>query len=104
MIDFSTPTLRLRRRLRHSRDRLATLLISAGGIGVIAAVLAIGVFLALEAAPLFSPARVDSETSPLPRARSRLIGWLGCISAALGRPRCWMNVAWYGEARLGKRS
>ncbi|MCP1367020.1 ABC transporter permease, partial [Halomonas sp. BBD48] len=65
MIDFSTPASRLRRRLRHSRDRLATLLISAGGIGVIAAVLAIGVFLALEVAPLFSPARVDSESPAL---------------------------------------
>ena len=38
---------------RRLQDRLATLLITAGGIGVVAAVLAIGLFLALEVAPLF---------------------------------------------------
>ncbi|MGJ7458324.1 ABC transporter permease subunit [Halomonas sp. MA07-2] len=38
---------------RHLRNRLATLLITAGGIGVVVAVLAIGVFLALEVVPLF---------------------------------------------------
>ena len=38
---------------RRLRDRLATLLITAGGVGVVVAVLAIGVFLALEVAPLF---------------------------------------------------
>lgn len=43
----------LRRRLRQGRDRLATALITAGGIGVIAAVMAIGVFLAVEVLPLF---------------------------------------------------
>lgn len=62
MIDLSTPATRFRRRLRHSRDRLATLLISAGGIGVIAAVLAIGVFLTLEVLPLFAPSRIAAET------------------------------------------
>ena len=41
------------RRWRRLRDRLATLLITAGGIGVVVAVLAIGVFLALEVVPLF---------------------------------------------------
>ncbi|MFG6176358.1 ABC transporter permease subunit [Halomonas sp. THAF12] len=43
----------LRRRLRQGRDRLATALITAGGIGVIAAVMAIGVFLVVEVLPLF---------------------------------------------------
>ncbi len=38
---------------RSLRDRLATLLITAGGIGVVVAMLAIGVFLVLEVAPLF---------------------------------------------------
>jgi phosphate transport system permease protein len=49
------PPSRLRQRLRQGRDRLATALITAGGIGVIAAVLAIGVFLAVEVVPLFWP-------------------------------------------------
>ncbi|WP_136248387.1 ABC transporter permease subunit [Halomonas borealis] len=49
----------LRRRLRHGRDRLATALITAGGIGVIAAVMAIGVFLAVEVLPLFWSAGAD---------------------------------------------
>ncbi|SFI11507.1 ABC transporter permease subunit [Modicisalibacter xianhensis] len=77
MIDHSTPALGLRRRLRQSRDRLATLLISAGGIGVIAAVLAIGVFLALEVAPLFTSASVDAETSPLALNREQdEVAWM----------------------------
>ncbi|MFO7649450.1 ABC transporter permease subunit [Halomonas sp. 3H] len=42
-----------RQRLRRGRDRLATALITAGGIGVVVAVMAIGVFLALEVVPLF---------------------------------------------------
>lgn len=66
MIDFSPSATRLRRRLRHSRDRLATLLISAGGIGVIAAVLAIGVFLTIEVLPLFTSARVTAESPARP--------------------------------------
>ncbi|GAB2787379.1 ABC transporter permease subunit [Halomonas shantousis] len=54
--------MRLRRRLRHSRDRLATLAIRAGGIGVIAAVLMIGVYLVVATLPLFSPVRVTADT------------------------------------------
>ncbi len=45
----TSPALRRRR----VRDRLATLLITAGGVGVVVSVLAIGVFLALEVVPLF---------------------------------------------------
>ncbi len=40
-------------RRRRLRDRLATLLITAGGVGVVVSVLAIGVFLAWEVVPLF---------------------------------------------------
>lgn len=57
MIDSSTLTAR--RRMRQVRDRLATWLISACGIGVIGAVLAIGVFLAVEVMPLFASAKVS---------------------------------------------
>ncbi|SDL52369.1 phosphate transport system permease protein [Modicisalibacter muralis] len=77
MIDFSPSATRLRRRLRHSRDRLATLLISAGGIGVIAAVLAIGVFLTLEVLPLLAPSRVTAESPARPAPPlAESVAWL----------------------------
>ncbi|WP_148252272.1 ABC transporter permease subunit [Aidingimonas lacisalsi] len=43
-----------RRRFRYVRDRLFTLAVTACGIGVILAVLAIGVFLVVEVVPLFT--------------------------------------------------
>ncbi|GEK47204.1 phosphate ABC transporter permease [Bisbaumannia pacifica] len=63
MIDFSSLAVRRRQRWRQVRDRLATLLISACGIGVIVAVLAIGVFLVMAAWPLFSAPRVTAESA-----------------------------------------
>ncbi|WP_129139724.1 ABC transporter permease subunit [Modicisalibacter coralii] len=63
MPDFPTPSHRLHRRWRRLRDRLAAGTIRAGGLGVIVAVLAIGVFLAVEVVPLFAPARVTTEAS-----------------------------------------
>lgn len=59
MLDSPPPTA-VRRRLRQGRDRLATALITAGGIGVIAALLAIGLFLAVEVVPLFWPSGESS--------------------------------------------
>jgi ABC-type uncharacterized transport system permease subunit len=57
-----TFTGRVRRRTSHPwvrfGDGLARGLITAGGIGTIVAVLLVGVFLLVVAAPLFSPARV----------------------------------------------
>ncbi|MCK2184983.1 ABC transporter permease subunit [Halomonas getboli] len=63
----------LRRRLRQGRDRLATALITAGGIGVIAAVMAIGVFLFVEVLPLFwhgasTAPQVNVDTLWLPQS------------------------------------
>ncbi|MDX1465369.1 MAG: ABC transporter permease subunit [Halomonas sp.] len=63
MLDSPPPTA-VRRRLRQGRDRLATALITAGGIGVIAALLAIGLFLAVEVVPLFWPSGEASAISP----------------------------------------
>ncbi|MGR4070493.1 ABC transporter permease subunit [Halomonas sp. LR3S48] len=45
---------------RRQRDRLATVLITAGGIGVIVAVLAIGVFLVMEVMPALLGGALDS--------------------------------------------
>ncbi|MDI5935089.1 ABC transporter permease subunit [Halomonas kalidii] len=60
-----SPSLHLRQRLRRGRDRLATALITVGGIGVIAALLAIGVFLVVEVVPLFwsTPTDTGAEVS-----------------------------------------
>lgn len=82
MSDFSPSATRLRRRLRHSRDRLATLLISAAGIGVIAAVLAIGVFLTIEVLPLFAASQVtvESPARPVPPSAEPVV-WLQAADA-----------------------
>ncbi|MDN3555909.1 ABC transporter permease subunit [Halomonas maura] len=64
------PTSTMRQRLRQGRDRLATALITAGGIGVIAAVMGIAVFLVVEVVPLFWPAeppRIRLEALWLPQ-------------------------------------
>jgi phosphate transport system permease protein len=52
-------------RLRRARmvDRLARRLISAGGMGVLAAVIAIFVFIAYEVVPLLGSAEVDAKDS-----------------------------------------
>jgi phosphate transport system permease protein len=57
---------RLARRTKgavHWQDRLAKVIITVGGVGVIATVLAIGVYLAFVALPLFSSASVANEHS-----------------------------------------
>ena len=54
----------LRRRVRLY-DRLGRLVIAAGGIGIIAAVLGIFVFIGRETAPLFRPARVQPGAGEL---------------------------------------
>ncbi|WP_136065111.1 ABC transporter permease subunit [Modicisalibacter radicis] len=66
-----------RRRRRQLRDRLASLVIRAAGTGVIAAVLAIGVFLVVEVLPLFAPARIDSPgpaAGPAMAASETIVG------------------------------
>ncbi|MGM0983223.1 MAG: ABC transporter permease subunit [Pseudomonadota bacterium] len=60
----TSPSLFVRRRLRQGRDRLATVLVTAGGIGVILALLAIGVFLVVEVVPLFWATGATQVVSP----------------------------------------
>ncbi|QNI04561.1 ABC transporter permease subunit [Halomonas sp. SH5A2] len=62
--------------LRHLQDRIATGLITAGGIGVLLAILGIGVFLVWEAAPLL----LDGDTASL--AMLSPLAW-GTLKAAL---------------------
>ena len=52
-------------RSRQRRDRLATLLITAGGIGVLLTVIAIAVFLLVEVVPLFWPGADGMSLSAL---------------------------------------
>ena len=59
--------VRPRRRLRHFTDRLANVFIGVGGVGVIAAVLLIFIYLLYEVLPLFARAGVEAVAEyPLP--------------------------------------
>jgi phosphate transport system permease protein len=74
-----TFTGRARRRNTHpwvkASDRVARLVITAGGIGTIIAVLGVGVFLLLVAAPLFAPARGRLDAAaPLAGVRVGALG------------------------------
>ncbi|MBW5800291.1 ABC transporter permease subunit [Halomonas elongata] len=86
----------LRRHFRQTRDRLATALITAGGIGVIAAVMAIGVFLAVEVVPLFwsssgDAPRINLETLWLPQTyeghQTPVHRWQPAMAEGGGEPR-----------------
>lgn len=82
MIDLSTSSMHHRRRLRVVRDRLATLLISACGIGVVGAVLAIGIFLAVEVVPLFASPGVNESpvtARDIPRSADLQRTWLRTV-------------------------
>ncbi|MCI0509513.1 ABC-type uncharacterized transport system permease subunit [Chromohalobacter marismortui] len=63
MTDPSVASHRANRRLRQHLDRLATGVIAASGIAVVAAVLAIGVYLTLAVLPLFDAAEVKVEAA-----------------------------------------
>lgn len=56
-------TLRVKRKVRHFYDRAARYGIAIGGVGVIATMLVIFVFLIAEVQPLFSSASIVSSTS-----------------------------------------
>ncbi|WP_163557921.1 ABC transporter permease subunit [Halomonas sp. NO4] len=102
---FSASLPRTRR--RHRRDRLASALITAGGLGVILAVLAIGVFLAVEAIPVLfddgvSLARVEATLTPLAWGTLKAAFWalLFALPLALGAA---MHSALFMSPRLRAR-
>lgn len=74
--------------LRHLQDRIATALITAGGIGVLLAVLGIGVFLLWEAAPLLFSEELGSLSMLTPLAwgtlKAALMALLFALPLALG--------------------
>ena len=113
-----TFTGRRRRRTSHPwvrfGDALARGLITLGGIGTILAVLGVGVFLFVVAAPLFRPARVAAlgkavEAAGEPRAigtdESGAVAWLlgpegfRGFSVADGRPLFEHTGPWPTSAR-----
>ncbi|WP_141321820.1 ABC transporter permease subunit [Halomonas halmophila] len=91
----SSSTPPLRRSVRQTRDRLATALITAGGIGVIVAVMAIGIFLAVEVLPLFwssaDTPRIDLQALWLPQPYTGLEApahrWQPALPEGGGEPR-----------------
>ncbi|MGM0782483.1 MAG: ABC transporter permease subunit [Pseudomonadota bacterium] len=96
-----------RTRRRHLRDRLATGLIAAGGIGVILAVLAIGLFLAVEAVPALLGGgleidRIRTTLTPIAWGTLKAAFWalLFAIPLALGAA---MHSALFMSPRLRAR-
>jgi len=69
---FGRSASALRRRLRA--DRLATLVVTAGGVGIVASILAILVFIVAEVLPLIYPARVETAAElPLAGGAARAL-------------------------------
>ncbi|WP_419307374.1 ABC transporter permease subunit [Chromohalobacter israelensis] len=76
MTDPFVSPQRANRRARQRLDRLASGAIAASGIGVVAAVLAIGVYLTLAVLPLFEDASVEVDAEPSPATSGASIVWL----------------------------
>ncbi|WP_083007701.1 ABC transporter permease subunit [Halomonas sp. GT] len=93
-----------RQPLRHIQDRLATGLITAGGVGVLLAILAIGVFLVWETLPLlaFGNTFTLAKLSPLAwgTLKAALAAMLFATPIALGAA---MYSALFMSARLRSR-
>ncbi|MGI9273460.1 MAG: ABC transporter permease subunit [Endozoicomonas sp.] len=62
-VDFNTPALKRNRSLRFFKDRFARWSVTAGGLGVIAAILLIFIYLVYEVAPLFKSAEISSKAT-----------------------------------------
>ena len=60
-IDFNTPTLKRKRRMRALKDRLTGWYVSIGGLGVLVAITLIFFYLFYEVAPLFSGASIEER-------------------------------------------
>jgi len=75
-LDFNTPALQRKRRMRALKDRLTGWYVSIGGLGVLAAITLIFFYLIYEVLPLFSGASVSGP-------ETRQAAWL---QEAPGRP------------------
>ncbi|WP_346796882.1 ABC transporter permease subunit [Halomonas sp. Bachu 37] len=99
----SRPTLRARR-LRSARDRFATGLITAGGIGVLVALLALGLFLLWETLPLLRLGELSVLAQLTPLAwgtlKAALFALLFAVPVALGAA---MYSAMFMSAHLRSR-
>ncbi|WP_275630571.1 hypothetical protein [Pseudomonas sp. 273] len=65
-IDFNTPTLRRKRRMRALKDRLTRWYVLVGGLSVLVAITLIFFYLAYVVLPLFRGAELDAR-APWPR-------------------------------------
>lgn len=62
VIDFHSPRILRYNRIRHWKDRMASISIAGGGIGVLAAILLIFAYLLYEVFPVFLPADVQQQS------------------------------------------
>lgn len=65
-IDFNTPELQRKRRIRALKDRLTRWYVLVGGLAVLAAITLIFVYLAYVVAPLFQGAKLTAQTVQSP--------------------------------------
>ncbi|CAA0091077.1 Phosphate transport system permease protein PstC [BD1-7 clade bacterium] len=63
IVDFDSPKIHRYNRIRHFKDKFATVGIAVGGVGVIAAILLIFLYLLYEVVPLFQSADVEPLAS-----------------------------------------
>ncbi|MCL7463011.1 ABC transporter permease subunit [Pseudomonas sp. NW5] len=65
-LDFNTPTLQRKRRLRALRDRMANWYVSIGGLAVLGAITLIFFYLAYVVLPLFGGASLEARSAQQP--------------------------------------
>ncbi|TXH96878.1 MAG: ABC transporter permease subunit [Pseudomonas sp.] len=75
-IDFDTPALRRKRRIRALKDRMARWYVSVGGLAVLACITLIFFYLAYVVAPIFGGAELEAREAQRP-------GWLSGQGEAL---------------------
>lgn len=63
IVDFNSEKIQRYNRIRHAKDRMASVAVAVGGVGVIAAILLIFLYLLYEVMPMFTPVSVHQDTS-----------------------------------------
>ena len=69
-IDFNTPQMQRKRRMRALKDRLTHWYVLVGGLAVLAAITLIFFYLAYVVAPLFQGARLTANAAQTPAWRT----------------------------------
>ena len=63
VIDFDSPRIQRYNRIRHLKDKVASVAVAVGGNAVICAILLIFIYLLYEVIPMFQSANVEEEHS-----------------------------------------